>query len=221
MRSVDTVIVIAKAPEPGRCKTRLSPPCTSDQAALLAAAALQDTLEAVAGSHARRKVVALDGDAGHWLPSGFEVVAQRGRGLDERLEAAFVDVAEPALLVGMDTPQLTAALLNDSLATLEKTDAVLGHTVDGGFWAVGLQRSIPWAFAGVPMSTAWTGAAQQRRLESLGLRVATLPVMNDVDYISDAIDVAEQAVESNFAATFRALDLGTKRSGCDSSTRNG
>jgi len=221
MSAVDTIIVIAKAPEPGRCKTRLSPPCTPDQAALLAAAALQDTLEAVAGSRARRKVVALDGAAGHWLPSGFEVVAQRGRGLDERLGAAFLDIAEPALLVGMDTPQLTAALLNDSLATLEKTDAVLGHTVDGGFWAVGLERSFPSAFAGVPMSTAWTGAAQQRRLEALGLRVATLPMMNDVDYISDAIDVAAQAIDSHFAATFKALDLGMERSWYDSSTRNG
>jgi len=213
MRTVDTVIVIAKAPKPGRCKTRLSPPCTPDQAAHLAAAALQDTLEAVAGSQARRKVVALDGDAGDWLPSGFEVIPQRGRGLDERLGAAFVDVAEPALLVGMDTPQLTAALLNDSLATLAKTDAVLGHAVDGGFWAVGLERSFPSAFAGVPMSTAGTGTAQQRRLEALGLRVATLPVMNDVDYMADAIDIAAQAVDSHFAATFRALDLGMERSG--------
>jgi rSAM/selenodomain-associated transferase 1 len=213
MSVAHTIIVIAKAPEPGRCKTRLSPPCTPEQAALLAAAALQDTLEAVAASRACRRVVALDGDVGDWLPSGFEVVAQRGRGLDERLTAAFMDVAEPALLVGMDTPQLTAALLNDSLATLEKTEAVLGHTVDGGFWAVGLQRSFPSAFAGVPMSTAWTGAAQRRRLEALGLRVATLPVMNDVDYISDAIEVAAQAVDSHFASTFRALDFEPERSG--------
>jgi uncharacterized protein len=205
MSPVNAVIVIAKDPEPGRSKTRLSPPCTPEQAALLAAAALQDTLEAIAGSRARRRVVALDGDAGDWLPSGFEVVAQRGRGLDERLAAAFVDVGESALLVGMDTPQLTPALLNDSLATLEKTDAVLGHTVDGGFWAVGLQRPSASAFVGVPMSTAWTGAAQRRRLESLGLQVATLPEMTDVDFISDAIDVAAQAVDSHFAAALRAL----------------
>jgi uncharacterized protein len=213
MSAAHTVIVIAKAPEPGRCKTRLSPPCTPEQAALLAAAALQDTLEAVGGSRACRRVLALDGDVGDWLPSGFEVVVQRGRGLDERLTAAFQDVAEPALLVGMDTPQITAALLNDCLATLEKADAVLGHTVDGGFWAVGLGRPLASAFVSVPMSTAWTGAAQHRRLEALGLRVATLPVMNDVDYISDAIDVAAQAVDSHFAATFRALDFGMERSG--------
>jgi len=213
MSLAHTVIVIAKAPEPGRCKTRLSPPCTPEQAARLATAALLDTLEAVAGSRACRRVVALEGEVGEWLPPGFEVVAQRGRGLDERLAAAFMDVGEPALLVGMDTPQLTPALLNDSLATLERTDAVLGHTVDGGFWAVGLERPLAAAFVGVPMSTAWTGAAQQRRLEGLGLQVATLPVMNDVDYIDDAIDVAAQTADSHFAAAFRALELGLERSG--------
>jgi uncharacterized protein len=212
MSPVHTVIVIAKAPEPGRSKTRLSPPCTPEEAALLAAAALQDTLEAVAASRARRRVVALDGEAGDWLPSGFETIAQRGRGLDERLGAAFLDVAEPALLVGMDTPQVTPVLLNDALRTLEDADAVLGHTADGGFWAVGLERPLASAFVGVPMSTAWTGAAQQRRLEELGLKVATLPPMNDVDYFSDAVDVAAQAVDSHFAATLRALDLGMERS---------
>jgi len=206
MSPVHTVIVIAKAPEPGRSKTRLSPPCTPEEASLLAAAALQDTLEAVAGSRARRRVIALDGETGEWLPSGFETIAQRGRGLDERLGAAFVDVAEPALLVGMDTPQLTPALLNDALTALEDSDAVLGHTVDGGFWAVGLGRPLASAFVGVPMSTAWTGAAQQRRFEELGFKVATLPQMNDVDYFSDAVDIAAQAVDSHFAATFRALD---------------
>jgi len=213
MSPVDTVIVIAKAPEPGRSKTRLSPPCTPEEAASLAAAALRDTLEAVSASRARRRVVALDGEAGEWLPSGFETIAQRGRGLDERLAAAFMDVAEAALLVGMDTPQVTPALLNDALAALEGADAVLGHTVDGGFWAVGLKDPVASAFVGVPMSTAWTGAAQQRRLERLGLRVEPLPLMNDVDYISDAIDVAAQAVDSHFAASFRALDLGMDRTG--------
>jgi rSAM/selenodomain-associated transferase 1 len=213
MSPVHTVIVIAKAPEPGRTKTRLSPPCTPEQAARLAAAALQDTLEAVAGSRARRKVVALDGDIGEWLPSGFEVIPQRGWGLDERLAAAFMDVGGPALLVGMDTPQLTPALLNDSLAALERTDAVLGHTDDGGFWAIGLERPLAAAFVGVPMSTAWTGAAQQRRLEALGLQVATLPALNDVDNIDDAIDVAAQAADSHFATAFRALDFGMDRSG--------
>lgn len=212
MNYVDTIIVIAKEPAPGRCKTRLSPPCTPEEAADLAAAALRDTLEAVAASRALRRVVALDGGAGDWLPPGFEVIEQRGQGLDVRLAAAFVDVAEPALLVGMDTPQLTAVILNDALAALGDADAVLGPACDGGFWAVGLKKPLAAAFVGVPMSTTETGSAQQRRLERLGLHVATLPVMRDVDYISDAAKVAEKAAKSHFAATLRALGLDSETS---------
>ncbi len=207
MNRVKTVIVIAKAPAPEQSKTRLTPPCTPEEAASLATAALRDTLEAVAASRALRRVIALEGEAGGWLPGGFEIVDQRGPGLDERLGAAFVDVGEPALLVGMDTPQLTAAILNDALAALESTDAVLGPTFDGGFWAVGLKKPAAAAFVGVPMSTTETGSAQRQRLESLGLHVATLPLMRDVDYISDAAGVAAQAEDSHFAATMRALGL--------------
>jgi glycosyltransferase A (GT-A) superfamily protein (DUF2064 family) len=157
-------------------------------------------------------VVALDGGAGDWLPPGFEVIEQRGQDLDVRLAAAFVDVAEPALLVGMDTPQLTAVILNDALAALEDADAVLGPACDGGFWAVGLKKPLAAAFVGVPMSTTETGSAQQRRLERLGLQVATLPVMRDVDYISDAAKVAAKAAKSHFAATLRALGLDSEPS---------
>src|SRR5260370_11796285 len=79
------VIVIAKQPLPGRVKTRLTPPFSPRQAARLAAAALADTLAAAAQVPAVRHVLALEGTAGDWLPPGFDVIAQQGRGLDERL----------------------------------------------------------------------------------------------------------------------------------------
>ncbi|MGH2752335.1 MAG: TIGR04282 family arsenosugar biosynthesis glycosyltransferase [Actinomycetota bacterium] len=207
MTSARTVIVIAKAPEPGLCKTRLTPPCSPCEAALLAAAALQDTLDAVMASRAQRCVLVLEGEPADWLPCGFEVIAQRGRGLDERLAAAFIDTAEPSVLVGMDTPQVTPALLTSALDALEDAGAVLGSTLDGGFWAVGLRRPTARAFAGVPMSTAGTGGAQHRRLESLGLSVTMLPRLQDVDYYDDALAVAATVPDSRFAKTLEALDL--------------
>jgi rSAM/selenodomain-associated transferase 1 len=207
MNIAPAVIIIAKAPVPGRCKTRLCPPCTPQEAAQLAGAALRDTIRAVDACRATRKVIALDGGTGDWLPADFEVIPQRGSSLDRRIAAAFTDVGQRALLVGMDTPQLTPEILDDALTTLASTDAVLGHTFDGGFWAVGLEEPRDPAFVGVPMSTTWTGVAQQQRLESLGLEVATLPRMRDVDYISDALDVASLEPNNLFATTLRAMDL--------------
>ncbi|SCE32790.1 hypothetical protein GA0115246_114565, partial [Streptomyces sp. SolWspMP-sol7th] len=102
-----TLLVIAKEPRAGRVKTRLTPPFTPGQAAALAEASLTDTLRTVAATPATRRVLVLDGTPGPWLPPGFDVVPQCAGGLDERLAAAFAGCAGPALLIGMDTPQVT------------------------------------------------------------------------------------------------------------------
>ena len=195
------LVVLAKAPRPGRSKTRLSPPCTPREAAALARAALADTLEAVRSTPAARHVLVLDGPPGRWLPAGYEVIRQRGDGLAERLGHAFADVGEAALLVGMDTPQVTRDDLAHALARLASpaTDAVLGPAPDGGYWAIGLRRPDPRVFRGVPMSTAHTGHAQLARLRALGLRVALLPARRDVDRIADARAVAALAPAGRFA----------------------
>ena len=118
------VLVLAKEPVPGRVKTRLCPPFSPQDAAELAEAALADTLAAVARCGAERRVLALDGAAGAWLPEGFEVIGQVPGSLDVRLAAAWQATGGPGLQIGMDTPQVTPDLLDRSL------DALLGDGVD-------------------------------------------------------------------------------------------
>jgi glycosyltransferase A (GT-A) superfamily protein (DUF2064 family) len=197
-----TLLVIAKQPVPGRVKTRLVPPCTFEQAAALAEAALADTLHTVLTVPARRRVLVLDGRPGPWLPPGFDIVPQCGGTLDERLAAAFAAVRGPALLIGMDTPQVTRALLT---VDWRDADAVFGPADDGGFWALGLRVPDPALLRGVPMSTPLTGAIQQGRLLAAGLRVTELPQLRDVDTAADAAVVARQAPRSRFAARARKL----------------
>ena len=200
------IVVIAKAPAPGRVKTRLTPPCSPGEAALLAGAALGDTLAAAARARsAARRVLVLDG-ALVPVPRGFDVVPQRGDGLAARLAAAFQDVGGPAFLVGMDTPQVTPQLLDAGLGALEGADAVFGAALDGGYWGIGLRRPDPAAFDGVPMSDPSTGVAQRVRLAELGLRTAVLPPLRDVDTIDDARAVAAEAPGSRFAATLAGIE---------------
>lgn len=200
------VIVIAKEPVPGRVKTRLTPPFTPQDAASLATAALADTLAAVAATPVTRHVLALDGAAGDWLPAGFDVVAQRGGGLDERLAAAFADIHAslplPMVLIGMDTPQVTPGLLTEAAEALAcgEADAVFGPAADGGFWLLGLRRPDRSLLAGVPMSRPDTGAHQLGRLTSAGLRVAMMPELTDVDTVREAELVAGAIPGSRFAA---------------------
>ncbi len=199
------IAVIAKAPVPGRSKTRLTPPCTPEQAAALATAALADTLAAVAAVPGARRILVLDGAPGAWLRPGFEVIPQRGAGLAERLAAAFADVGEAALVVGMDTPQLTPQLLSHALLRLAGADAVLGGARDGGYWSIGLHGADDAVFAGVPMSDPATCAVQRARLHALGLTTRELPVLRDVDDIADAHAVAARAPHTRFARTLAAL----------------
>ncbi|MBB6474181.1 TIGR04282 family arsenosugar biosynthesis glycosyltransferase [Sphaerisporangium rubeum] len=203
------IVVIAKEPVPGRVKTRLCPPFTPEQAAGLAAAALEDTLRTVADAGPRHRVLALRGVPGPWLPDGFDVIAQRGDGLDQRIAAAFTDAHErrpgPVVLIGMDTPQVTPALLRVACAALGRYDAVFGPAADGGWWLLGLRRPDPALLLGVPMSVPETGAAQLRRLRQAGLSVAAMPELRDVDTAADAARVAALAPGTRFAAALRAV----------------
>ncbi|WP_316754372.1 TIGR04282 family arsenosugar biosynthesis glycosyltransferase [Streptomyces herbicida] len=197
-----TLLVIAKEPLPGRVKTRLTPPFTAQQAASLAEAALADTLHTVAATPAARRVLVLDGAPGPWLPPGFDVVPQCAGGLDERLAGAFARCAGPALLIGMDTPQVTPDLLTVDFAGC---DAYFGPAEDGGFWALGLAEPDPGLLRGVPMSTPVTGAVQREQLVAAGLRVHDLPRLRDVDTAADAQAVAAAAPYGRFAARLARL----------------
>jgi hypothetical protein len=201
-----TVAVIAKVPEPGHVKTRLCPPCTPEMAARIAAAALIDTVEAVRATECARRVVVLDGVGSPEITGDLDVIQQRGGGLDERLAALFDDVGGPALVLAMDTPQVTPALLGSAVGRLDAgEDAVLGLASDGGYWAIGLARPEPACLVGIPMHDARTGTAQLARLRSRGLAVSLLPTLRDVDTFDDAQIVAAEIPGSRFAHAVGAV----------------
>ncbi|MCG8924891.1 DUF2064 domain-containing protein [Lentzea sp. CC55] len=197
------LLVVAKSPVPGQVKTRLCPPLSPGEAASVAAASLLDTLSAALATPGAVPVVALAGvvrrgDVREALAECV-VIPQRGSTFAERLVHAHADVARlrlPVLQIGMDTPQVTPALL-ESCAQFD--EAALGPALDGGWWALGLRDPLRASvLRDVPMSRADTGA---RTLEALhGLRVRTLPQLSDVDTMADARAVAAQVPGSRFAA---------------------
>jgi glycosyltransferase A (GT-A) superfamily protein (DUF2064 family) len=201
-------VVMAKSPQVGRVKTRLCPPFTRDEAADVARAALEDTLQvAVAAAGRTAPLLALSGPPGPWVPAGVEVIPQRGSGLDERIAAALDDAGGPAVVIGMDTPQVRPPLLRQALRAVRRrpSGAALGPAADGGWWVLALGRADPGAVLGVPMSRETTGAAQAERLHAKGYRVRPLPVLRDVDTVHDALAVAAIAPHGRFAATVRRI----------------
>ncbi len=212
------MLVVAKAPVPGRVKTRLGDDVGHEAAAAVAAASLLDTLEACNAASADRHLSlagdlaeAVDGPRIVEALSGWTVTAQHGDGFAERLAGAHRD-AGPGVVVqiGMDTPHVTAAGLHAAAAALDGHDAVLGPAWDGGWWV--LARRDPdhaQALAAVPMSTPSTLEDTQAALERAGCRVRRTSAMRDVDTVADADHVAALAPGTRFAAVWREVRSST------------
>lgn len=202
------LLIMAKSPVPGQVKTRLCPPLTPEEAADVAAASLLDTLDAALATRGAVAVVALAGtvrreDVREALAKCL-VIPQRGWTFAERLVHAHADVARlglPVLQIGMDTPQVTPALL---ASCAEFEEAALGFALDGGWWALGLRDPLrAEVVRDVPMSRADTGVRTLTAL--LGMSVRTLPVLSDVDTMVDARAVAAQVPDGRFAAALTEI----------------
>lgn len=212
-----TVLVVAKAPVPGLAKTRLAASVGEAAAADIAAAALLDTLDAVAASPVEHRVVALTGDLDR-ASSGdeiscrlkeFTVIAQRGADFAQRLANAHADAATglPVLQIGMDTPQVSAALLADCGRALLNADAVLGLAEDGGWWVLGVSRpESADCLRTVPMSQADTGARTVAALRAAGCEVTMVDDLADFDIIDDVDGVLRNCLpDSRFARAVKAV----------------
>jgi glycosyltransferase A (GT-A) superfamily protein (DUF2064 family) len=205
------LVVIAKQCLPGRVKTRLSPPFALGQAAELASASLTDTVAAAAAVNADRKILYFDGIQVPAEASCFEIMKQPGGTLDERIAHIFDTVSDPVFLIGMDTPQITPALIQQACAEWPKdVDAWFGPAGDGGFWALGL-ASMPNRGAlvrGVPMSTEDTGNRQLERLHRAELRVQQLPQLTDIDTPATLHDVIQAIPRSALRSTLAKIQHG-------------
>lgn len=214
-----TLLVVAKAPEPGLAKTRLATTVGNRVAAGIAAAALLDTLDAVAATPVAARVVALTGDLDAAAGAteirrrldSFTVIAQRGDEFGDRLANAHADCADgyPVLQIGMDTPQVTAALLAGCAQRLLEAPAVLGPACDGGWWALGVATpAMAECLRAVPMSQPDTGRLTLNALRAGGIDVTTVERLADFDVVGDVAAVrAACTAESRFARVTRAAGL--------------
>jgi glycosyltransferase A (GT-A) superfamily protein (DUF2064 family) len=211
------VLVVAKAPVTGQVKTRLGATIGMEQAARVAAAALLDTMATCRdGFGPGRCVLSLSGDLAAAVrgpelvraAAGWTVTPQRGRNLAERLGNAHADLPAGGAVVqvGMDTPQVTSAMLHDALGCLDSHEAVLGRAHDGGWWVLGLRNpQSAQALRDVRMSQPTTYDDTRRALNAVGLGVARTADLRDVDRATDAEAVAKQAPDGEFARTWAVV----------------
>lgn len=187
--------VMAKAPRPGRVKTRLSPPLTPEQAAGLNACFLRDT---VASLRAATKLAAAEwvisytptGEEAAFhgiLPDGALLLPQRGDHFGERLLFTAADLFacgfSAVCLIDSDSPTVPTAELGRAAEVLlaPGSRAVLGPSEDGGYYLLGLQQAHPRLFAEITWSTSSVTAQTLERAAEIGLPVNLLQTWYDVD----------------------------------------
>jgi len=187
--------VMAKAPRPGRVKTRLAPPLTLDQAARLNACFLRDTaanIGAVVSSGCAAGVISYTpvGDEGYFddlLPSDFALIPQRGDGFGERLLATAQDLLScgfgSVCLIDSDSPTVPTVAFERAIADLQKAGdrVVIGPSQDGGYYLIGVKHAHPELFADITWSTSSVFAETVAAAEAAGVEVVVLPLWYDVD----------------------------------------
>ncbi|HEV2056893.1 MAG TPA: TIGR04282 family arsenosugar biosynthesis glycosyltransferase [Methylomirabilota bacterium] len=189
------ICIMAKAPEPGRVKTRLCPPLSPDDAAELYRCFLLDKIaqaREVAGVERVLAFVPAQAAAVfEALAPGFTLLAQRGADLTARLVAVcdelFRSGCDAAIVIDSDTPTLPTERLERAVAVMSGGghDLVLGPSEDGGYYLIGLRRPHPELFEGMRWSTATVLEETERRARALGLSSTRLSAWYDVDTAAD------------------------------------
>ena len=187
--------VMAKAPRPGKVKTRLTPPLRLDESAAINICFLRDTSEniaAVATSGRAAGVISYTpiGDEAlfdNLLPTDFALIPQRGDGFGERLLATAEDLLargyDSVCLIDSDSPTVPAAAYEQAIAALERPGdrIVLGPAHDGGYYLIGLKRAHPELFANITWSTSSVFAETIAAAKAASLEAVILPLWYDVD----------------------------------------
>ena len=199
--SHDRLIVFTRYPEPGRTKTRLIPALGAEGAADLQRRMTERLLYGLGqSSHSISFHIEIRFDGGNkalmrqWLGSNYIYTTQGSGKLGHRMEAAMKDGfssgAKAVVIVGTDIPGVTADTIRDAFDALKRNDVVFGPAVDGGYYLIGLHQksvdhALPYLLDDVPWGTRHVMVLSKKRTMGLGLSMAMMPTLADVDRPQD------------------------------------
>jgi len=196
---VTRIVIFAKAPVPGRVKTRLIPALGAEGAARLAREMLAETVEEALATGLTVELCG-DPDSAEWYEArpGLAPTGQGEGDLGERLARAAARVLrdESILLVGADCPGVDRGRLRAAADALEDQDAVIHPAHDGGYALLGLRRFDRSVFEGIDWSTPVVAAQTVARIERLGWSLHVGETLRDIDEPEDLRHCEERSDEA-------------------------
>ena len=192
----ERLIIFTRYPRPGKAKTRLIPALGAEGAATLQRQMTEHTLTQIKTLTPSTSVEIWFADdrsaqkqMQDWLGAEWSYQPQCEGDLGDRLitafQTAFATGMERAIIIGTDCPGLTADRITQAFQALHNHDLVLGDATDGGYYLIGLPRSIPELFQGISWSTPEVRQQTVAIATQLKLTVAHLPPLSDIDYPED------------------------------------
>ena len=207
--AADRILVFARRPAAGRVKTRLTPPLPPDEAACVYEACLRDVIALAARQRAQVEIWYDDEPSAaayfaNELPH-LGAIAQAGDSLGAKMkdafERSFADNAERVIIIGTDSPTLPETFLNTAFDDLHESDAVIGPSLDGGYYLIGLRTSAwPKArklFDHVRWSEPDVFRTTIERIELIGLSSRVQPGWYDIDTVDDLRQALRDAAEES------------------------
>lgn len=201
------IVVMVKTPHPGKVKTRLQPFLTAEQSASLAACFMQDTVLKVrkltaniiigfAPAGGQTELQAILGENLLWAE-------QIGDNLGERIESV-IGFAEsngfgPIITIGTDSPSLPVSQIQTAIEYFrsKETELVLGPSADGGYYLIGLRKSIPGIFENILWSSPTVFEQTVKNAESAGVsRIKKLSIWDDVDTPQDLFSLRNELINN-------------------------
>ena len=215
------LILMSRAPVPGKTKSRLSPPLSPEQARDFHVACLLDLIEAARVWRATRQEAGLEtrlhlfitpaGSEGAFLEAGvtwpaeMSVHVQEGANLGERMERALeLALAEPprpawALLVGTDLPLLGVTHFEEALNVLRRADIVFGPTIDGGYYLVGAKAPPAGLLQGPRWGTRTVLKDTLHAIRATGHQTGLISPLLDADTVDDLRAIRNHALTARTA----------------------
>jgi rSAM/selenodomain-associated transferase 1 len=194
------LVIMAKAPRPGRVKTRLIPSLPLQAVTSFYGCLLSDTLalaQSLVGVETAIMCPESDVDELALLAGrGVSVVAQKGEGLAAGLSSVFAHFAQEhqrrIIAFNSDSPHLPCSVLQAAFETLAMYDVVVGPTYDGGYYLVGAKGAHPSLFIhdGMGTGSALENLLSQARV--LELSVGFTDPFYDIDVADDLIQLAAE-----------------------------
>jgi rSAM/selenodomain-associated transferase 1 len=184
------LIIFIKNAESGRVKTRIAGEVGDEQALYIYRQLLAHTLKECLKVQAEKYLYysAFIDAEDEWSSQDFYKRLQQGRDLGERMATAFRSVLQAshqAVIIGSDCPGLTSDLIHMAFEKLDHSDVVVGPSLDGGYYLLGMKKPYEFLFEDIIWSTETVFQTTVSRIEQAGLNFSLLPTLADVDYYDD------------------------------------